>query len=433
MLIYSPQISSRLQYVVAFTGKEIAGKTIAVTTDKESFSHYEGVKINYSRETIKNGGIRIIPHSLLFETAVKEQSIHCFEWNNLKAFFKTEGDIPFDLFAASFYLLSRYEEYLPHQKDEYGRFDYKNSLAYKEGFLNQPLVNKWIQELKKTLQKKFTNAELRTPSFSFLPTYDIDEAYSFLHKQWWRLTGGIFKDIVKGNVKNIALRKNVLSGKAKDPYDAYQWMNDLHERYGIKPLYFFLVARANKKYDKNILPSAPALQALIKQHADRYAIGVHPSWQSGDDSSLLQKEKEIVQLASGKKITASRQHYIRFILPHTFRVLIDAGIEEDYSMGYGSINGFRASVASSFFWYDLENEEQTSLQLFPFCYMDANSFYEQQFSAADALKEMKQYYHDVKAVNGMMITIWHNNFFGSDERFKGWKEAYEAFVKDVYC
>ena len=78
-----------------------------------------------------------------------------FEWNGLKAFFKTGWDIPFDIFAASFYLLTRYEEYLPHEKDKYGRYAHVNSLAFKENFLHLPLINLWIQELIKLIQQKY--------------------------------------------------------------------------------------------------------------------------------------------------------------------------------------------------------------------------------------------------------------------------------------
>jgi len=117
-------------------------------------------------------------------------------------------------------------------------------------------------------------------------------------------------------------------------------------------------------------------------------------------------------------------------LPETYRRLINAGIEKDFSMGYGSVNGFRASVASSFFWYDLEKEQQTQLQLFPFCFMDANSFYEQKCTAQQAMTELLNYYNAIKKVNGLMITIWHNHFLGTDPMFAGWREVYEIFLKE---
>ena len=64
---------------------------------------------------------------------------------------------------------------------------------------------------------------------------------------------------------------------------------------------------------------------------------------------------------------------------------------DDYSMGYGSINGFRASVASSFYWYDLEKERQTNLRIHPFCFMDANSFYEQRQDPQQTFEELIHY------------------------------------------
>ncbi|HKZ65934.1 MAG TPA: hypothetical protein VJ111_06255, partial [Chitinophagaceae bacterium] len=134
---------------------------------------------------------------------------------------------------------------------------------------------------------------------------------------------------------------------------------------------------------------------------------------------------------TNNRILSSRQHYIRFVLPETFRRLTENGIEFDFSMGYGSTNGFRASVSSPFYWYDLEKEKQTELILFPFCYMEANSFYEQKYTAQQALDEMRYYYDIVKSVNGTFIMIWHNQFLGTDKLYDGWKEVYEKFIKEV--
>lgn len=101
----------------------------------------------------------------------------------------------------------------------------------------------------------------------------------------------------------------------------------------------------------------------------------------------------------------------------------------DHSMGYGSINGFRASVASEFYWFDLSTNEQTMLRIHPFCYMEANSFYEQKFSAQQAYDEMVHYYHQCKNVNGTFSSIWHNHFLGTDPLYVGWKEMYQQFLE----
>lgn len=431
MLVYSPSITNRLRYILDFTGRLLVGEPISITDDKAFFLTADKIKINYSTDSFEGSDLNILPHSLLFEQGIREQQVDVFDFNGVKAFFKTGGDWPFDLFAASFYLLSRYEEHLPYKKDEYGRYAHINSLAYREKFLDQPLINEWIESFKRFLGDRYPSTQFYKPVFSFLPTYDIDEAYSFKFKQWWRSRGGAIKDLLKGNREKHSLRKKVLEGKAVDPFDSYAWMDKLHDKYVLHPHYFFLVAEKTAKYDRNILPTEPALKELISRHAAKYSLGVHPSWQSYGKLEIIKSEIAYLENTSGQKIISSRQHFIRFELPQTYRMLMDAGILKDFSMGYGSINGFRASVANSFYWYDLEKEEQTNLLVYPFCYMDANSFFEQRLSPEAALQEMKDYYKKVREVGGMMITIWHNTFLGTDPLFSGWREVYKEFLEEL--
>lgn len=431
MIVFANTITPRLTYILDFISNEIYCKPFLVTTDEQQFTAYEGAKINYSDKQVHHTAFWLPPHTLLFEKGVKSQVTECIEWNQGKIFFTTGGDFPFDVFAASFYLLSRYEEYGSYQKDMYGRYAHENSLAFKEGFLSIPLVNQWLQLFSKSLNQKFPFLSARKNTFRFLPTYDIDEAFSYKHKGLFRTVGGIAKDILKAKWKRVSSRIKVLMERKEDPFSAYDWMDQLHLQFNLEPRYFFLVAAQTGKYDKNISPGTKVMESLIRAHNSKYAIGIHPSWQSGDDSSLLQQEIQTLQTIAGKEITCSRQHFIRFSLPDTYRLLIAAGIKEDYSMGYGSINGFRASVASSYYWYDLEKEEQTGLLLHPFCYMEANSYYEQGISSGKAIDEILYFLNEVKKVNGKLITIWHNTFLGTEPAFSGWREIYHQFIKEA--
>ncbi len=431
VIIFSAHINARVKFIAGFIAKEIGVTTVSFTNHPPDFFNYKGPKINYSNQQMIEDEYWIKPHSLLFENTISPQKIECFDAGGYKAFFKTEGDFKFDIFAASFYLLSRYEEYLPHTKDMYGRFAHDNSLACKEGFLSVPLINIWIVEFKKTLKNKFPDLAFFNQNFQFLPTYDIDEAFAYKYKSWKRIIGASIKNLWNRNFEQFRERRKVLAGKLPDPYDAYKWMDELHGSYQLNPIYFFLVPGKTGKYDKPILPGTEAMQGLIKQQAEKYRIGIHPSWQSGDDPKLSKKEIETLENISGKRIAFSRQHYIRFTLPETYRYLLNAGIKEDFSMGYGSINGFRASVASSFYWYDLEKEQATELLINPFCFMEANSFYEQKFTAQQALEEMRHYYKEIKKISGTFITIWHNSFLGTAGKFSGWREMYAQFIKEM--
>ena len=148
MIIYANKITPRLQYVADFIGKAIAGEPFQLTTDSFYFNDFNGPKINYGYEEIFDNEFLIINYPLLFEDSIKKQKISCFKLNDFPAFFKSEGDYPFDIFSAVFYLLSRYEEYLPHQKDIYGRYAHENSIAFKENFLHLPLINFWLEDFK---------------------------------------------------------------------------------------------------------------------------------------------------------------------------------------------------------------------------------------------------------------------------------------------
>jgi hypothetical protein len=425
ILIYSQHESPRLYYISKFIFHEQMGLCCSLTSNAESFKIYDGAKINYSDLDMEGHVFNLRSHSLLFETGIKDQNTKCFEAPGHKAFFKTaNSDFDFDIFAASFYLLSRYEEYLPCEKDIYGRYAHENSLAFKESFLNQPLINFWIRDFSAALQQKFPALHIQPTAFKLVPTYDIDIAWSYKSKGILRNIGGF---INAPSVERLA----VLAGLRRDPFYSYDFLRELHEKFGLKPIYFFLVATSSSTYDKNISPYNHRMWGLIKKHAQLYPIGVHPSWKSNENKNLLKKEKKIVETAGDTLITKSRQHYIKLQLPKTLEELEKAGITDDYSMGYGSVNGFRASVASSFYWYNLSTEKASGLRLHPFCFMDANSFYEQKQDAEVSYKELMYYYETCRKINGQLITIFHNNFLGTDKLYAGWREMYEKFISQT--
>ena len=119
-------------------------------------------------------------------------------WNNQKVFFQDKfTDLPFDLFAASFYLISRYEEYLPFNADQHGRFEANQSLAFKNGFLYDPIVDQWVCTLADMLHQKFHDFKPCEREFKFIPTIDIDNAYAYLYKGTVRTIGAAMRDLFK--------------------------------------------------------------------------------------------------------------------------------------------------------------------------------------------------------------------------------------------
>ncbi|MBO9591838.1 MAG: polysaccharide deacetylase family protein [Niabella sp.] len=430
MLVYSAHITPRLQYITRFFSKELGTPEWQLTTDAQAFLTEQGARINYSTEVLDTQCLHIIPQGLLSQTGIQQQPVNVTQLNGLPVFFQTGGTLGFDLFAAAFYLLSRYEEYLPFEKDQYGRFPATASLAHKNGFLKTPLINHWTLLLKQQLLLLSPGTSFRETTFQFLPTYDIDMAWSYRNKGIWRNGLNFIKEAVSLQFSAFSKRFKVLTGKEKDPFDQFSWLNGLHEKYQLKPYYFFLVGEHTNRYDKNISPYAEAMKALIADHAIRYPIGLHPSWHSNSALSVLKKEKELLSSVTGTAINASRQHFLKLSFPETYRNLLKAGILFDFSMGYADDNGFRASVASPFCWYDLEAETATDLLVFPFCFMEGTAVFYKKEDPATGLAELQKLYTEVKNVNGFFSMIWHNSSFTDEGVFKGWKRVYETFLAE---
>jgi hypothetical protein len=429
--VYSTTITPRLQYILDFIGKELFDAPVSITSSLDEFRNMRGYKFNYSHEFIDEKIFCLKPAALLFETSISQQNPDIFEIEPGKALYATSGDFGFDVLAASFFLLTRYEEYLPHEKDMYGRYAHTNATAFKHGFLHLPMINIWLEDFKLALQRKYTDINFRRQQFACNITYDIDIAYSYLHKGLLRTIAGFARSLSKWRWREIEDRIQVLRGKKQDPFDRFEWLDALHLYCRLKPHYFFLVARKQIGYDKNISTNVKAFRNLIEYYASRYEVGLHPSWQSGDNPALLKEELEWLQVLADKPVLCSRQHYIRFSTPDTFRQLTEVGIQQDFSMGYGSINGFRASVCCPYQWYDLSREQSTGLTINPYCFMDANAFYEQKQTPEQTYHELIQYYELVKKLNGTITSVWHNHILSTDPNFKGWAEMFELFMRET--
>jgi hypothetical protein len=421
-IVFAQHITPRLEYIV----KTLFGKESIITRDILKFSNSSLQKINYSSTNFEAESLWIMPFGLLAETGIKQQNIECDEWNELKTFFKTNGMLPFDLLSAAFYLIARYEEYFDDfATDAYGNYHHKNSLASKENFLHKPLINLWLKELEKEYQ-----ITIQHTLFTIIPTYDIDIAYSYKHHSLVRTLGGIAKDILRFN-RDIIDRLRVLFGKEKDPFDVFDWLDKLHRKYRLKAKYFFLISKNRGLYDKNSSVKSKVFKKLIKQHNANYDIGIHPSFASNENETILTSEIQLLQNITKKSVVISRQHYLQLKFPDTYLNLINAAIKEDYTLGYGTQNGFRASYSLPFYWYNLIDEKETELLLQPFCYMDANSIFEQKLTPQSALEEMLYYYKTIKEVNGNFIYIMHNHFLANQPEWKLWVETYEEFLNKI--
>jgi hypothetical protein len=218
---------------------ELLGVKFVLTDDSREFIQSGQPKFSYAFHPIADE-LFICAKQLLFESGLKDQEIQVTAFNEMPAFFTTTrfSAMPFDPFAASFYMVSRYEEYLPTIYDSHHRFEAHHCLAYNNGFLQKPVVNIWAYAIRDLLKLKFPDLLFLKRQYKYHSTIDIDNAWAFKQKGLVRTVGGYLKSLSQLDFKAISQRSKVLLGFEKDPYDTYDFQLEIQHKYNLKTLYF---------------------------------------------------------------------------------------------------------------------------------------------------------------------------------------------------
>lgn len=424
--IYTKQNTKRLRYVAKVLFERILLAEYEITTDESIFAK-EAAVINYSNNT-ELGGTLMIPAGLIEQTGYSQANPIGDKWGDIPTLYPTDSEIPFDLFSAAFFMLSRYEEYAPFKADKHGRFEADQSIAFQYGFLKKPIVDIWSLKLWHELKGKHPDLTRQQKSYSFIPTVDVDSAFAYRSKGLVRTLGGIAKDLWARDLSNLGHRLRVVVTRTHDPYDTYDEFIDMHANQDVRGIFFFLMADYGHN-DKNVPHSSLAFHKRIKHIADYHDVGIHPGYMSNSEPDRLPKEIKRLESIIRSSITRSRQHFLIQRYPETHRRLIDHGIEEDYSLGFASQIGFRAGTCTPYPVYDLETETITALTLYPFALMDSTLNFYMNLSPEDAVKEIAQMVDEVRKVDGTFISLWHNESLSEKWHWKGWSKVYQQLIE----
>jgi hypothetical protein len=433
VLLYTSRTNNRVHYIVKTILGDYCGFDHKITQSVDEFLNFKGAKINYSDKVFPDSLLTINPSGFLFGKGIKEFTPAIERKEQIPYLFaqKSNGakcDFGYDPFSAAFYMLSRYEEYLPYMEDRHGRFEADQCLAYHAGFIELPVVDIYALQLKKRLTDLFPMLEYKEKTFKFIPTYDIDVAYAYRGKGLARNTLLFVFLTFTLKFKMIYERIKVLSKQTRDPFDTYQQQFQLQKQYRLNPIYFFLSGQFGPK-DRNISIHSRTFQALVKNIGDYATAGIHPSYAS---NYSLKKLKEEINYLSGilnSTIENSRQHYLKMKLPETYQNLIKFEIKNDYSMGFASHTGFRAGTCTPFIFYDLSQELETNLKVYPLAIMDGSLRDYMKLNPEKALVKAKEIIDTIRKVNGTLVTLWHNDALSDQGDWNGWSEVYYQIVE----
>ena len=431
VLIYTPHITPRIQYVMHYVFEEQFGLDYKIVNDEDEFINNKiEKKIIYSKTNI-GSGVYFFSYDLLFENDIKEFDLCNGALNNKTVLFKHDKQdaLGFDAFAAIFYLLSRYEEYLQKPTDKFENYDFKNSILYKLNCLHIPVVEQWVNMLEEVLVKNFPSLQLKKHHAKFALSFDVDVAYAYQNRSFDKNNRWTYKKNIR--TKLFRLKRptsNYCFMLRKDMFDTYEYIfNKIQNN---KAIFFFNMG-SYAKYDKNPSHKNKTFQKLIKQIRTKNLVGLHPSYASNSNYNLISKEKKWLEEIINEKIISSRQHYLKLTMPATYQQLIKNGIQNDFTMGYHDTYGFRAGTSKPFLFFNLKENEETNLRLFPFAIMEGTLNDVMRLNIDESKKIISGLINVVCKYEGIFIPLWHNSTLSDKDGWKGWRNVFEFMLNEI--
>jgi len=336
-----------------------------------------------------------------------------------------------DIFASAFFMLSRWEEYVIEEKDIHGRTPENMLFAVKNSISNRPVADEYFMFLKKLLQSAGIE-NINENTYQAVITHDVDFLYKYSgFLSFIKKAGG---DLLKRRsfdqlFKTVGEYTALLGGKAADPYDTYDYLADVSEKYGMKSHFYFIAGESSEE-DVKYSISSPKTKTLIKElEAQDHIIGIHGSYNSHKNEKQFALELARINAYTRKPVSEGRQHFLRFHNPLTWRIWDKKGLQTDSTLGFRHRLGFRAGTAREFPLFDILERRQLALRERPLIIMDV-ALREQFPKPEKGMQELAELKATVKKYGGNLVLLWHNsNFDGA--HWKEYANNYEQIIKIV--
>lgn len=389
---------------------------IEFTGNSQYFLQSDQIKISYGDEALGDE-LFFKSTALLFSNKLEEIKLKSTSFDDYQVPFAVEGSaLTFDVFAASFFMISRYEEYL-HQKTSTTDFNPSKSMQHKWRVLNRPIIDEWALIIKSMIRKKYPSLKFHEKKFHHQPTINFSISPK-MPKGVLNKTRFIFSSVFKKENTYFRSKFDQLTGVGVKSEEVLSQVNQLFHTKKHQPLYFvdfppILLQHSNVNEISKAL-TAKAVGLLRPCASDKLKIN-----EIKDSLAKLQKIRpNIIPLSS------QQLEILKF--PICYLNILNSGISTDYSMGYSHVPGFRAGTCTPFNWYDLQLEKVTPLIVNPYCLTDQVLQY---LPSDAAIKTVHQYVDAVKVVNGTFYSSWQLKSLSENPKYKKLKKVFNEMLK----
>jgi len=342
-----------------------------------------------------------------------------------------------DMFAACFFMLTRWEEHVNKSRDVHDRFPAYKSLAYKEDFLDKPIVNEMVENLKKQLLELDKSLLFKERIFKQYISCDVDEPFDCTVENFKILIRTIIGDMIKRKSFLLAFKRirrytfNKFENYRYDDNYTFKWYMDICEQHDFQ-IVFYVIPDSSEDGNSCYKLEDQKIQRLLKYIDKRgHKIGVHSTYQTYKDKEKAKLQKDILdkilkQLNIKQTIKENRQHYLRWDSSTTPQVLEYIELEYDTTGGYADMIGFRYGVCYEFSMFDILNRQKLNLKQRPLIVMECTLIDEAYMNygytkkTITAINDLKS---KCKKYNGNFSLLWHNNHFKNKEDINIFKKA----------
>ena len=327
--------------------------------------------------------------------------------------------LPIDIFGGIFFLLSRYEEAVEGAvRDRFGRFPAKASLAFRESFLERPLVDEYVEILWSMLLRLRPGLRRRNHRYALHVSHDVDVPFLGCGVPMNRLVRGAAGDIIVRRAPVQAARRLVSSlfGLSdSDPGNTFDFLMSSSERAGAVGEFYFMATDRTCPLDATYDLEDPEIEGLMTAiHSRGHRIGLHPGFETFMDAAKTGDEFERLRRSCDRfgvrqDRWGGRQHYLRWA-PCTWQNWEDAGLDYDSSVGFADHVGFRAGTCREFPVFNLRTEKQLSLREKPLVAMERTLLDPTYMglSPAECVAKMGTLAATCRRFGGTLSILWHN-------------------------
>ena len=325
-----------------------------------------------------------------------------------------------DVFGSAFVMLSRYEECIPGPRDRHGRMRATDSLAWRNNFLERPLVNEYVDVLFALLSRAWRGLARKSWSYRVRPTHDVDFPLITQDRGPVGIAKRVAGDLALRRSPELAFRTARSARRRgefwfrQDPAYTFDFLMDVSESRGIQSSFYFICDRTEPEYDCDYELDDPWITSLMRSINDRgHRIGLHPSYATWRDPGQVLREFSALRAATDRLGVrqdrwGGRQHYLRWENPTTWRAWDQAGLDYDCTLGFADRVGFRCGVCYPFSAFDLEKRQPLTLVEHPMQMMDTTLFDYMGLSGQTSLDHAVRLADATRRHGGEFQLLWHN-------------------------